>query len=141
VEQRNNEYGIKNKNSKVGGDMARPLIKPKGFGKPNLFQQSHEVSNTKLGEQKQNREAIQQILEVDDIYSISIFKSRVKFRGLQDKIRTGESNIMNFNYIWLVGIGIIMLLIAIIASIDSTAPLPVYIAMTIQEPAVDYDTI
>ena len=123
--------------------MARPLIKPKGgkgFGKPNLFQQSHEVSNTKLGEQKQNREAIQQILEVDDIYSISIFKSRVKFRGLQDKIRTGESNIMNFNYIWLVGIGIIMLLIAIIASIDSTAPLPVYIAMTIQEPAVDYNT-
>lgn len=75
---------------------------------------------------------------MDDIYSISIFKSRVKFRDLQDKIRTGESNLMNFNYIWLIGIGMIMLLIAIVASIDNTAPLPVYIAMTIQQPAVDY---
>lgn len=36
---------------------------------------------------------------------------------------------MNFNYVWLVGAGIIMLLIAIVASIDNTAPLPVYIAM------------
>lgn len=45
---------------------------------------------------------------------------------------------MNFNYLWLIGIGIIMLLIAIVASIDNTAPLPVYIAMTIQQPAVDY---
>lgn len=111
--------------------MGRPLIKPK-LGKPNLFQQSQDVGNNKLGEQKQNREAIQQILEVDDIYSISIFKSRVKFRGLQDKIRTGEANIMNFNYIWLVGIGIIMLLIAVVTAIDNSTPLPIFIAMTIQ---------
>ncbi len=52
VEQRNDEYGIKNKsNTKIGGagELGRPLIKPKS-GKPNLFQQSHDVSSTKIGE-------------------------------------------------------------------------------------------
>ena len=46
---------------------------------------------------------------------------------------------MNFNYVWLVGAGIIMLLIAIVASIDNTAPLPVYIAMKMQQPDFSYD--
>ena len=55
AEQRNNEYGLKNKNTKVGDN--RPLIK-KPKGTPNLFQQSHESGNQKMDSQKKNREAI-----------------------------------------------------------------------------------
>lgn len=44
-----------------------------------------------------------------------------------------------YNYIWLIGIGIIMLLMAVVAAIDSTSPLPIMIAITIQEPNITLD--
>ena len=41
---------------------------------------------------------------------------------------------MNLNYIWLVGIGIIMLLIALVCAIDNSPPLLIKISMMVQDP-------
>ena len=41
---------------------------------------------------------------------------------------------MNLNYIWLVGIGIIMLIIALVCAIDNSPPLLIKISMMVQDP-------
>ena len=68
---------------------------------------------------------------MDDIYQISVYKSRTKFQELQEKIRTSESNILKFNYVWLVGVGIVMLLISVYTAMSEGTPLVIYLAMQI----------
>ena len=49
----------------------------------------------------------------------------------------GEGNVLNLNYVWLVGIGIIMLIIAVVTAIDSSTPILIHITLMIQNPQID----
>lgn len=46
----------------------------------------------------------------------------------------GEGNVLNLNYVWLIGIGIIMLIVAVVTAIDSSTPILISIALAIQNP-------
>ena len=43
---------------------------------------------------------------------------------------------MNLNYVWLVGIGIVMLIIAVVTAIDTATPILIQISMMLTNPPI-----
>lgn len=85
-------------------------------------------NNQKSKENSLKQEQLKKIFKTEDLSQISIFKSKVKYNQLRKDIADCETIIVCMNFFWMIAIGAVSAIIAVIDEIINTIPLIVRMA-------------
>lgn len=85
-------------------------------------------NNQKSKENSLKQEQLKKIFKTEDLSQISIFKSKVKYNQLRKDIADCETIIVYMNFFWMIAIGAVSAIIAVIDEIINTIPLTVDMA-------------